>query len=102
MYTWANNIFERLLADPTLGADLRARFSQALQEQYKLESVLQLFDAMTTEVRPVVLRDERRWGADYTTYGGWSFRNDFLSAEQETAYLRQWIIDRWTFAAAVY
>jgi spore coat protein H len=102
MYTWANNIFERLLADPTLGAELRARFSQALQEQYKLDLVLQIFDAMTTEIRPVVLRDERRWGEQYTTYGGWSFRNDFLTAEQETAYLRQWIIDRWTFTAAFY
>lgn len=101
-YTWANELFVRLLDSAVFGAPLRARYDAVLHAAYDIDTVLALYDAMIDETAPSALRDEGRWGAEYIDYGGWNWRDDFLTSEQEVEYTRQWIIDRWAFVDDVY
>lgn len=101
-YAWANELFVRLLGDPTWGAPLRARYGQVLHGVWDAGAVLALVDEMVVEIDASARRDEAKWGAAYRTYDGWSWRDDFLSYQDEVAYLRAWIADRWGFVDAVY
>lgn len=101
-YTWANELFVRFLAAPAIADPLRARYGEALHGAYALEDILARVDAMSEEIEPSALRDEGRWGLEYRNYDGWSWRTDFLTHEQEVEYLRQWIVDRWTYVDGIY
>ena len=101
-YTWANQLFARILAAPTLGDPLRARYGEVLGDVYALDAILARLDAMLAETAPSARRDQGRWGEQYKSYAGWNWRADFLDYDAEAAYLRQWIVDRWTFVAALY
>ncbi len=101
-YTWANHLFTRMLAAPGIGDPLRARYGAALHGVYDVTEVLALMDAMVDETASSARRDEGRWGAQYITYGGWSWRSDFLTYEEEVVYLRQWIEDRWAHVDGLY
>lgn len=101
-YTWANELFVRLLDSTVFGDPLRARYGDVMHAAYDIDVALGLFDAMVDETAPSALRDEGRWGVEYVQYGGWNWRNDFLSYEQEVEYMRQWMIDRWAFVDGVY
>lgn len=101
-YTWANELFVRFLAEPSIGDPLRARYGEALAGVYALDEVLALYDAMVAEIDPSARRDEGLWGQQYIDYGGWNWRDDFLTFEGEVAYMRAWIEDRWAFVAASY
>lgn len=101
-YTWANHLFSRMLGAPSIGDPLRTRYGAVLHGLYDLPEVLALMDAMVEETATSARRDEGRWGAQYVSYGGWSWRGDFLGYDEEVAYLRQWIEDRWGYVDGVY
>lgn len=98
-YTWPNEVFERLLADPTASAAMYARYHQALAGVWSREEVLSVFETWASEIQPSALRNEARWGTDYAAY--WSDRTDLTTHEQELQYIRQWIQDRWAFVDAL-
>ena len=100
-YTAANQLFARLLELPQFGDPLRARYGEVLAGPWALDEVLARLDAMLAEVAPSARRDEGRWAAQYQSYGGWDWRDDFLDHEGEAAYLRAWIVDRWDFVAGI-
>ncbi|MBK7824311.1 CotH kinase family protein [Nannocystis sp.] len=101
-YVWANELFTRLLASKTLGPPLRARYGATLKDVYAVDAILERYDAMVDETAASAVRDEGRWAAEYKSYGGWNWRTDFTSYDEEVLFLRQWIIDRWAFVAAIY
>jgi hypothetical protein len=101
-YTWANELFVRLLDSASFGQPLRTRYDATLHGAYDLDAVLERYDAMVDETAASALRDEGRWGEQYRSYGGWNWRDDFTSYDQEVEYVRQWIIDRWGWVDGVY
>lgn len=102
-YTWANEMFVRLLDSNAFGSPLRARYGAALVDgPYAIDEVLARYDAMVAETRVSALRDEQRWREAYLTYQGWNWRTNFTTYEEEVVYVRQWIVDRWGFVAAMY
>ncbi len=100
--TWANHLFERLLALPEFGDPLRARYGDTLRGPYEQGALLALFDEMIDEIHPSALRDEAKWGEQYRTYDGWNWRDDFVGHEEEAAYTREWIEARWEFLEGIY
>jgi hypothetical protein len=91
-----NLLFKRLLDDP--GVMLRNRLKQELRASFALEKVLALVDEYQAEVKAAALRDELKWGAEYSTYFAVpAGRTDFLNHEGEAAYLRTWIEGRWQY-----
>jgi spore coat protein H len=101
-YTWANQLFVRFLAEPSIATPLRARYGEALAGVYAIDEVLALYDAMITEIDPGARRDEGLWGQQYIDYGGWNWRDDFLTFEDEVVYMREWMKDRWAFVDKIY
>jgi hypothetical protein len=101
-YVWANKLFERLLAEPTLGPPLRARYDAVLHDQYALEEVLGLVDGYVARIDRSARRDEAKWGSAYQSYGGWSWRSNFTTYEGEIAYLKAWLTERWQYQDALY
>jgi spore coat protein H len=96
-----NLLFERLLAEPATRTPLLTRFRTTLRDEWELTSVLQTFDAFAAEIQDVAVRNERLWGATYReTFA--EYRTDFTTHAEEIAFMRQWIIDRWTFVANDY
>jgi hypothetical protein len=96
-YASMNRLFERFLADPQIAGPLRARYQSLLGGVLAVAEIQALVDIYVAEIDASARRDERRWGDAYRSYSGWSFRSDFTSYEQELAYLRGWIDDRWAF-----
>ncbi len=101
-YVFVNELFTRFLSEPSIGDPLRARYGTVFDHQYELDEVLSLYDQMIAEIGASALRDEGRWATEYQSYGGWSWRSDFLTHKQEVDYTRQWIIDRWTWVNSLY
>ena len=101
-YAWANEIFTRFFALPSIDGPLRARYGEALGGVYAADEILARVDAMLAETEPSARRDAGKWDPLYQTYGGWNWRSDFLDYDGEVAYLRQWIEDRWAFVDALY
>ncbi|MET0386074.1 MAG: CotH kinase family protein [Polyangiales bacterium] len=101
-YLDMNGLFERMLADPTLGAAMRARYRAELAGSYAVAPLQAQLDAMAAEIHASALRDEQKWGGTYRSFDWWSGRTNFLTHEQEVAYLRQWISDRHAFLALQY
>lgn len=94
-YTSRNELFRRFLAEPTLAGPLRDRYRAALAGPLAAEELVGLVDAYAAEIRASALRDQRRWGEAYRDYPMWSDRTDFLTFEEEVAYVREWILTRW-------
>jgi spore coat protein H len=98
--TLKNYLFERLLAEPETRGPLLDRYLSVLENEWELGSILAHVDAWASEIHAVALRDESLWGADYASY--FYLRTDLTNHEQEVAYLRQWISDRWAFVHDMY
>ncbi len=101
-YTWANKLFTRFLAEPTLGPPLRARYDDALHGVYAKEKVLALVDSYVKRIDKSALRDEAKWASQYKTYGGWSWRSDFTTYKDEILYLKDWLATRWQYQDSLY
>ncbi|EYF05106.1 CotH kinase family protein [Chondromyces apiculatus] len=101
-YTDMNRLFERFLEEPTLGPALRARYADVLRTIYTEEAIQALVTGYIDRIDASARRDEHRWGEAYRTYGDWSFRTDFTTYDEELAYLRAWLTERWQFQAATY
>ena len=91
-----NAIFAHLLSDPTLSAPLRERYRTLLRGPLSKDKVLALLDSYEREIRPVALRDEAFWMERYRGFEFWKDRTDFTTHEQELAYIRQWVNERWS------
>ncbi|NVJ20428.1 CotH kinase family protein [Myxococcus sp. AM011] len=105
-FTGNNRIFARLLADPTFAGPMRQRYQALLRDELKLEAVLALIDTYEKETSAVAKRDWARWQLEYRAMGApgtvgegnfpaWYQRTDFLTYEEELAYVRQWVRTRW-------
>lgn len=90
-----NRLFERLHADPTFRAEIRDRYTRLLDSRVPKETFLQWVDSYAAEIEASARRDERRWKDAYRTYSGWADRTDFLTWEEEVAYVRAWAEQRW-------
>ena len=99
-FTTQNNLFARLLADATFHSDIKKRYAAILRGPWNEDDLLALVDARVAEIEPVARRDEAIWGATYRAYPGFAPRTDFNSHDQEVAYLRAWIQQRWKWQAA--
>jgi spore coat protein H len=93
--TIRNYLFERLLLEPETRGPLLTRYLSLLENEWELGSILAQVDAWANEIHPVALRDESQWAAAYAAY--FNQRTDLTNHDQEVAYVRQWISDRWTF-----
>jgi spore coat protein CotH len=101
-YSSWNRMFARFLAEPAIAGPLEARYGEALRGTWAIDGVVARLDAMRAEIDASARRDEDKWGAAYRSYGGWSWRGDFTTYDEESAYLRQWIAERWAFQSTLY
>jgi spore coat protein H len=97
-----NGLFERFLASPTFSAQLAARYREALDGVLSLSSVYALLDEILHDIRAVIPRDQARWHEAYERFERWNDRNDFTSPEEEAAYIRTWIAERWAVLDEMY
>lgn len=103
-YTGYNRLFGRLTSHADFGPPLAARYAAELGEAgaFDLAAIEAMIDELAAELSPSVARDERRWRSAYLSFSRWSSRGDFLTAAEETAYVREWIADRWAVLRAQY
>jgi spore coat protein H len=94
LYADANRLFERVLADPTLGPAFGQRYRDALAGPLALDAVLASIDGAAAAIDFGARRDWARWEPDYRAFGRWSDRTDWTSWEEEVAYLRDWLTAR--------
>lgn len=94
-----NNLWRRMLTDPTQGSLMKARYAALLKNEWKVETVVSAFDAFVKEVDASARRDERVWAPLYKTiYSGPTSRakrTDLTTFSQEVVYMRSWIQMRW-------
>ncbi|HTN86158.1 MAG TPA: CotH kinase family protein, partial [Sorangium sp.] len=81
---------------------LRARYDEVLHGAFGDAEVQALVDGYVQRIDASARRDEARWGEAYRTYEGWSGRRDFTTYEEEIAYLKAWISERWQYQDALY
>lgn len=92
-----NELFRRLLAEPTFAVPLRARLRASLTQELAVPLMQARLDALAQELGPSARRDEARWQSQYRAFPLWSARTDFTTFDEEVAYIRQWISLRWAF-----
>jgi spore coat protein H len=90
-----NELFTRMLREPETRGPLLDRLHSVLGNEWELESVLEVFDTWAEEIHQVARRDESLWRGQMNEL--YPERQDSPSYEKETAYTRQWIIERWSF-----
>ncbi|MCC6559004.1 MAG: CotH kinase family protein [Polyangiaceae bacterium] len=101
-YVGLNLLFQRFLADPSIGDPLRARYGEALHGALDIAAVQALVDGYAARIDASARRDEAKWAAAYRSYGGWSWRSDFTTYEEEMAYLKAWLDERWAYQDGLY
>lgn len=95
-YTNRNYLWRRIWNNPTLSAQLKARYGNLLRTTLSKGAVLALFDQMVEETAACAHRDDRRWQTEYRNYFRGYRSNDFLDSAGEAAYVRSFIERRWT------
>lgn len=93
-FFWSNNLFRRLLASPEWGPVLQARMREQLATTYDARAVDARIDGWLERAEPSAERDWVKWANAYQTYGGWYWRTDWTSHDEEVAYLRAWVAER--------
>jgi len=96
-FTGANNLFLRLLASPTHGGPMRERFAEARAGALSAPAIQALIDDYIDRIDASARRDEDKWQREYRTYGGWSWRDDWTTYEEEVEYVRWWVDERVAF-----
>jgi spore coat protein H len=101
-FAWNNGIFAHFHSEPALSAELWGRYDAMDADGGPLALADQLarVDAWSAETIDSADRDWDRWEADYRAY--WSWRDDIWDPAGETAYVRQWLIDRDAYLATVH
>jgi spore coat protein H len=94
-YQSRNRLFERMLANSELREPLLARYERLLQGNLQLDDVLELVDRWGSQLEHAASRDQQLWGAAIEAYRGGGGQP--AAPEQEVAYLRAWISERWSF-----
>jgi len=94
-YVWNNRVFLALQNDPGWSATIRDRYSALSTDggPYDPEWIHTQLDTWQAELEPHIARDWAHWQRDYRNYGGWDWArgSDWTSAEEELAYLHDWI-----------
>ncbi|WP_437971170.1 CotH kinase family protein [Sorangium sp. So ce260] len=101
-YTGANLLFKRLLEEPSIGDPLRARYGEVLRGALADAEIQAIVDGYVERIDASARRDEAKWGEAYRSYQGWSERSDFTTYEEEIAYVKAWISERWQHQDALY
>ena len=87
-----NHLFMRIDA---IGAQLQKRLLDTMNGPATLETILEALDTMQAEIQLSAQKDWNKWKNAYREFQRWSTREDFTDREQEAAYVRTWITDRW-------
>lgn len=98
-FTGNNRFFERALADATLGAEMNARMSAALDGPWAKDALLARFDAEIAAIDPEARRDYARWRPQLQSYWGWT--GDLRDFDGEVAYVRTYLGARWDYMRSV-
>lgn len=94
-FTHRNKMFARFLARAEYRDRIDDLYRQALDGPWKLDDLLAIVDGYAAEIERSAKRNEEKWEAEYRSYPSWSGRTDFTTWEEEVAYVREWIIERW-------
>ena len=101
-YSYANGLFARMLAQPSIAEPLRARYRARLAAEWSQASLDALISGYVREIAPSAKRDWRKWGDRHRSFSLWQSRQDINDFEGEVAYLREWLAQRRDFVAASY
>lgn len=101
-YLRMNRLFQRFQQEPSIAGPLLARYNDLLHGAVDIDAVQGLVDGYLARIDPSAHRDEQRWQQSYRTYGGWSWRRNFTTYEEELAYLRAWLTERWQYQDTLY
>lgn len=93
-FYWSNNLFARALEHPDLAPAWEERMRAALDGPLAARAVEARMDAWLDRVGLSAARDWSKWASSYQAYGGWSWRTDWTTHDEEVAYLRAWIAER--------
>jgi len=98
-YYWNNRIFRMLQEHPDAQAMVRARFASYRDGgPFGPAALGAQLDAYLETLGPNVDRDWARWGAEYQSYGRWSWdrssAGDWTTPSEEVAYVRSWLNER--------
>ena len=96
-YQTTNAVFERLLRSASFAPEIRARYRAALRDELSIEWVQAWLAQTRGQLEAAALHDEARWGEAYRSFFP---RADLTDYAAETAYVDQWIRDRWAFVSA--
>ena len=91
-FTNYNRVFQAL--QEVSGDALQTRWDALLEGPFAEEALLERVDGLYSAVHPSAGRDWDKWGQQYRSYGGWSWRDDWTSYEEEREYLVDWVEDR--------
>lgn len=95
-YESYNRLFERFLAIDALRAELAQRYRAVLDDVLAVPEVDALVSDILAEIDPIAIaRDQARWRAEYESFDRWDERTDFTTHEEEVAYVRAWLAERW-------
>lgn len=77
---------------------VRARWDQLVEGPFSEDALVARLDAYYAEVDPSARRDWDKWAGEYRSYGGWNWRDDWTTYEEEKDYLYAWVRDRAAWA----
>jgi len=101
-YDRQNALFQRFTGVGALQEASAQRYRAALAGALSASEVLALFDAYADEIAEAAQRDERTWSAPMRAYDWGGREQPFTDFDQERAYVRQWIAERWALIAERY
>jgi hypothetical protein len=101
-FFWSNNLFQRLFANPAFAARMTDRLHAAMAGPLASDAVVARIEDHLARIEPSAERDWDKWGGQYRSYGGWSWRTDWTSHDQEIAYLEGWVEDREAYMSEWY
>ena len=91
-YNWNNRIFYHQQRRD--GDRLWARWFDYLDGPLSEPALIDLLDSYYAQIDPAARRDWDKWGSQYRSYSGWSWRNNWTDYDGERDYLYQWVRER--------
>jgi spore coat protein H len=96
----SNGLFARLLDSDVYGDVIRQRFADARANELSKPEMQALIDSYIARIDRSARRDWDVWSRQYQSYSGWSWRDDWTDYDEEVAYVRDWIDERWEWIEA--